>query len=92
MNVWLHTTSPPQLIQTISEADFSARYGRATIDAFLAEVNERRGRRFEVAVLTEDFAGGVRIHVFDTVARCDSWLDRNRDEDVLLRTADPVPA
>lgn len=89
MFVWLHTASPPQHIQSITETDFAAQFPRANLGAFLADVNARRGNVASVALLLENERGEVTIHLFDKAERADAFMTRNAAVyDVLIRAPD----
>lgn len=74
MDVVLRTSSPPQLIGAVSEADVT------TLDklrAFLQETNQRRGRTFALAGVWEFEGGKLQVWIFDTPERMGAFISRH---------------
>lgn len=85
MMVWLHTSSPPQHIASITETDFAADGGAK---AYLVEINRRRGLRCAFAGVFEAEHGETSVHIFDNGARADAWIERNQQRESLLVGSD----
>lgn len=85
MLVWLHTSSPPQHINNISEVELQSTGG---IEHYLTRTNERRGLSCEFAGVFEGPHGETSIHVFDTMERAVDWTARNVDESLLVDSLD----